>query len=95
MELVRDIIENYGMDAVPAPDTTFPVFVKNLRGKTATILIKADDPISDIRAVIADKCEVDDASELRLIFQGKQLEDGRLVSDYWIQKESCIHTARR
>lgn len=84
-----------GSDAPMLPvDDGMPVFIRNLHGKTAMMLIRPVDAIVNIRKMVADTCDVE-SSGLRLIWQGKQLEDGLVVSDYEIKSESTIHTVMR
>ena len=75
-------------------DQSFQVFVKTLRGQTRSLMVDHETLVEDVKLMLQDAGEPP-VDQQRLVFAGKQLEDGRTMRDYKVTYPSTLHLLQR
>jgi ubiquitin len=80
--------------ALAAPTFAEKLLIKTLTGKTIEIEVKLTDTVTSVKDKLADK-EGAPPDQQRLIYAGKQLEDGKTLADYQITDNATVHLVLR
>lgn len=73
---------------------SFPIYIKELTGKTLTIKLTIQNSIADLKEKVRAKTNIP-TDQQRLLFGGKMLDNDRTLLDYNLSPQSTIHLVLR
>ena len=74
-------------------EKSYQVFYENLKGKTTALNVKASDTIDKVRAKISGHESIPEP-EIRLLFMGSEVKDGRTLKDYNMKQDSTVRVVQ-
>ena len=94
--LTRSLRDAWRVEVAPAAAVTQPfhIFVKIPGKKTTTFEVTGSDAVEDVKSKIRDKVGTS-PDQQRLLFAGKQMEEGRMVVDYRVKEGSTLDVVLR
>jgi ubiquitin C len=78
----------------PLSEGAMQIFVKMLTGRTVTLKVDSAETIDIVKVKIYEQDGTPPTYQ-RIIFAGRQLEDGRTLADYEIKNDCTLHMAPR
>ena len=88
------LVSSATMDSSQALAPVFQIFLKTLHEKTIILTVRASDSVESLRDKIQDREGIPPDSQ-KVVFEGRLLEDGRVLADYNIKKGDTLHLRLR